>query len=180
MKQLMLASLLLAIEVVSAGDRIEFECNSNIVKSIKYVKEDSRFFHSLEYFPPKKDEITGLLYHDLEVTGGRCFDLIIRGQQNMFEYVDMVKLSNSPTPKTMKPDFKNLHLCQDIAMQRMIQYQAREPYQYMHGDVSEVGDSMEKSGGGQLTCYHRVRIYQQNNVWILFWTWLSGSGPVTH
>ena len=56
----------------------------------------------------------------------------------------------------MKTDFKNLHLCQDIAMKREIQYNKRDPYQYKEGDMSEGNDSMEPQNG-QLTCYHRVR-----------------------
>ena len=149
--------LLIPICIVTAGDKIEFECDSKKVKNIKYIKEDSKFFPSLEYNSTKKDEIAGPLYHDLEVTGGRCFDLIIRGKQNKNEYTDIVELNESPTPKTMPVDFKNLPLCQDIAMHRMIQYDKRDPYQYKHGDVSEADDSMEK-GDGQFTCYHRVRL----------------------
>ena len=151
--------LLIPICIVTTGDKIEFECDSAKVKNIKYIKEDSNIFQSLEYISPEKDKITGPLNHNLEVTGGRCFGLIIRGKQNKNEYTDIVELNESPTPKTMPVDFENLHLCQDIAMHRMIQYDKRDPYQYKHGDVSEVDDSMEKSDG-QLTCYHRVRLCQ--------------------
>ena len=107
----------------------------------------------------------GKLFHDLEVTGGNCFDLIIRGKQNKNNYTEMVKLNGTPTPKTMEVDFKNLNLCQDISMQRMIQYDEREPYQYKHGDVTEgegeAANSMERQDG-QLTCYHRVRLSKQD------------------
>ena len=150
------------MEIAIAGDKIEFECDSTKVKNIKYIKQDKRKFQSLEYVPPKKEDISGELYQDLEVTGGKCFDFIIRGQQIKNEYTDIVNLNDSPTPKSMKTDFKNLHLCQDIAMKREIHYDARDPYQYKEGDVSEASkeDSMEKSDG-QLTCYHRVRLCLQ-------------------
>ena len=99
----------------------------------------------------------GKLFHDLEVTGGNCFELIIRGKQNKNEYTNIVKLNESPTPKTMPVDFKKLHLCQDIAMQRMIQYNERDPYKYKQGDVTAVGDSM-KLWDGRTACYHQVRL----------------------
>ena len=107
----------------------------------------------------------GKLFHDLEVTGGNCFDLIIRGKENKNDYTDLVKLNGSPTPKTMETDFENLNLCQDIAMQRMIHYDEREPYQYKQGDVTEgegeAAVSMEPIDG-QLSCYHRVRLSEHD------------------
>jgi hypothetical protein len=73
----------------------------------------------------------------------------------------MVKLNGSPTPKSMETDFKNLNLCQDISMQRMIQYDERKHYQYEQGDVTECeGEAAVsmKPMDGKLTCYHRVRL----------------------
>jgi hypothetical protein len=145
--------------LISASDRVEFECESKKVTNIKYLKNNYALFPPLEYLQPEKPKMEGKLFHDLVVTGGDCFDLIIRGRQNKNEYTEMVKLHGSPTPKTMEPEFQNLNLCQDIAMQRMIQYDEREPYQYKQGDVTEgeAANSMEPQDG-QLTCYHRVRL----------------------
>ena len=149
--------IILLSNFASASDRIVIECESKKVTKIKYWKNNYAWFQPLEYLQSKKSQMKGKLFHDLEVTGGNCFELIIRGKQNKNEYTDIVELNESPTPKTMPVDFKNLHLCQDIAMHRMIQYDKRDPYQYKHGDVSEADDSMEKSDG-QFTCYHRVRL----------------------
>ena len=66
--------------IISTSDRVEFECEANNVTSIKYVKNNYASFPPLEYLQPEKPKTTGYLYHDLEVIGGTCFDLIIRGQ----------------------------------------------------------------------------------------------------
>ena len=68
----------------------------------------------------------------------------------------MIKLSGPTTPTSMVPDFKNLHLCQDTAMERVILNNARELYKYKQGDVSELGEHM-KGHDGRLQYYHRVR-----------------------
>ena len=151
-------SILLSMfsSLVSSMDIIEFECSSKIVIDIKYTKNYKNRFSSLEYIPPEKTKIKGTLYHDLQVTGGGCFDLIIRGHQNKNEYTEMVKLKGPFTPTHMVPDFNNLHLCQDIAMERVILYNARDLYKYKQGDVSELGEHT-KGHDGRLTCYHRVR-----------------------
>ena len=157
--------IILLSNFASASDRIVFECESKKVTKIKYWKNNYARFQPLEYIPSKKSQMKGKLFHDLEVTGGNCFELIIRGKQNKNEYTDMVKLNGSPTPKTMETDFENLNLCQDIAMQRMIHYDEREPYQYKQGDVTEgegeAAVSMEPMDG-QLSCYHRVRLSKQD------------------
>ena len=107
--------------------------------------------------PKDTKTILGLFkYTDIEVTGGACFDLIIRGHQKKNEHTEMVKLNGPTTPTSMVPDFKNLHLCQDTAMERVILNNARELYKYKQGDVSELGDNM-KGYNGRLQCYHRVR-----------------------
>ena len=144
------------LSLVLSMDRIEFECRSKYVMDIKYTKDYKDRFRSLEYKPPEKGQIKGKLYHDLEVTGGGCFDLIIRGHQKKNEHTEMVKLNGPATPTSMLPDFNNLHLCQDIAMERVILYKTRELYKYRQGDVSELGENM-KGNDGRLTCYHRVR-----------------------
>ena len=142
--------------LVSSLDRIYFECSSRNVMDIKYTKNYENRFSSLEYIPTEKTKIKGTLYHDLQVTGGGCFDLIIRGHQNKNEHTEMIKLNGPATPTSMVPDFKNLHLCQDIAMERVILYNERELYKYKQGDLSESGENM-KGYDGRLTCYHRVR-----------------------
>ena len=142
--------------LVSSMDRIKFECSSKNIIDIKYTKNYEKRFPPLEYFAPEKAQIKGHLYHDIEVTGGACFDLIIRGHQKKNEHTEMVKLNGPATPTSMLPDFNNLHLCQDIAMERVILYKTRELYKYKQGDVSELGENM-KGNDGRLTCYHRVR-----------------------
>ena len=78
--------------------------------------------------------------------------------ENKNEHTEIIKLSGPTIPTHMVPDFKNLHLCQDIAMERVILYNARELYKYKQGDMSELGDNM-KGYDGRLTCYHRVRYW---------------------
>ena len=72
--------IILLSNFTSSSDRIEFGCESTNVNKIKCTKNNYRRFQSLEYLQPKKPQISGKLYHDLEVTGGNCFDLIIRGK----------------------------------------------------------------------------------------------------
>ena len=63
---------------------------------IKYAKNYENQFSSLEHILPEKTKIKGSWYHDLQVTGGTCFDLIIKGHQKKNEHKEMVKLNGPP------------------------------------------------------------------------------------
>ena len=72
------------------------------------------------------------------------------------EEIEMVNLKQQTTPMTMKADFHTLHLCQDIVMERFVEYRLRDPYRYRRGDVKPTGQSLKNYG--QMECYHRVRL----------------------
>ena len=154
-----LSFLLLVLLTFASGndeiDKIEFTCNSENVGSIEHTKNDKFVFQPLEYLPPASNpnETIGILKHELVVTGGSCFELIVRGKES----IEIVKVKQQTTPITMEPKFKNLHLCQDIVMERFVEYNLRDPYQYREGDVSAVGYSMQPHSG-QMKCYHRLRL----------------------
>ena len=159
MKQLTRPAFLLPVILVltstSATDKIDFACNSE--EDIFFTRQDSHNVPPLEYAAPKteqiNEEITGKLHHDLVLTGGRCFDLKLWGRKGK-DYIE-IDFITQPT------DFKTLHLCQDIPIERHVEYNKRNPYQYKQGDV-QVGEgafgieSAEILARNGLTCYHRV------------------------
>ena len=137
-------------------DRIVFQCNGRKVTSINYYKTGTEP-RSLEYkCAGTNTDIVGNLEHDLVVEGGECYNLVIDGIQVNGSHTEMINITGYQTPKILQPDWSGLHLCQDIAMERYITYDRREPYQYREGEVDFTGYSMKGQDKVLEECYHRI------------------------
>ena len=140
---------------VFARDEIKFQCNGKNVVSIEYTYAEIKNFPPLKYslteWMKLKEGIIGTLDHDLVVTGGNCFHLKVKTNDT-----EIVSLNQQTTAQKLEPDFSGLHLCQDIVMERSVEYKERKPYEYRQGDVDEAGNSMKGQSGYK--CYHTVNM----------------------